>query len=398
MTTHSSRDLLEHEGIYWYFEHTDGAHKLVLVDSHSAHDSAPGYATLRYTETAGSATPGQEYLTEWTFSESVQTGKSALTSYDFERPSTALGVEKSQARAYALSDYEGFDFQGDYTQKADGTQYVENRLDEQQCAVQQAHARSNALGLVVGHTMKMTHHPRDDQNAAYLVTALNVQARVGVFDSQSDAHGFACDLSAIPAGQQFRPARRTPKPFVQGPQTAIVVGPGGDEIHTDKYGRVKVQFHWDRLGGKNDKSSCWVRVSSPWAGKNFGVIQIPRIGQEVVVGFLEGDPDQPLVTGRVHNAEQMPPWDLPANATQSGILTRSSKGGSAANANVLRFEDKKGSEQLLIHAEKKPGHRSRKRRDALDRARPQQDGRPRRDRGGQARPHRDRGDTTNRSR
>jgi type VI secretion system secreted protein VgrG len=140
---------------------------------------------------------------------------------------------------------------------------------------------------------------------------------------------------------------------VQGPQTArVVVGPAGEEIFTDKYGRVKVQFHWDRYGKKDENSSCWVRVSQPWAGKNWGAIHIPRIGQEVIVDFLEGDPDQPIITGRVYNAEQMPPYDLPANKTQSGILTRSSKGGGAGNFNEIRFEDKKGAEQLFIHAEK----------------------------------------------
>jgi type VI secretion system secreted protein VgrG len=152
--------------------------------------------------------------------------------------------------------------------------------------------------------------------------------------------------------QQFRPKRATPKPFVQGPQTAVVVGPAGDEIYTDKYGRVKVQFHWDRYGTKDENSSCWIRVSHPWAGKNWGAVATPRITQEVVVDFLEGDPDQPLITGRVYNAEQMPPWALPDNATQSGVLTRSSKGGGPDNANAIRFEDKAGSEQLWIHAEK----------------------------------------------
>jgi type VI secretion system secreted protein VgrG len=132
----------------------------------------------------------------------------------------------------------------------------------------------------------------------------------------------------------------------------VVVGPSGEEIFTDRYGRVKLHFRWDRESKRNEKSSCWVRVSHPWAGKNFGMVDIPRIGQEVVVDFLEGDPDQPLVTGRVYNAEQMPPWELPANATQSGILTRSSKGGAYGNANAIRFEDKKGGEQLWMHAEK----------------------------------------------
>ena len=161
-----------------------------------------------------------------------------------------------------------------------------------------------------------------------------------------------CSFVAMPSSQQFRPKRMTPKPFVQGPQTAVVVGPGGEEIYTDKYSRVKVQFHWDRLGKKNENSSCWIRVSTPWAGKQWGAVSIPRMGQEVIVDFLEGDPDQPLITGCVYNAEQMPPYDLPANKTQSGVKSRSSKGGGGANFNEIRMEDKMGSEQLFIHAEK----------------------------------------------
>jgi type VI secretion system secreted protein VgrG len=154
------------------------------------------------------------------------------------------------------------------------------------------------------------------------------------------------------SSQPFRALRTTRKPFVQGPQTAVVVGPAGDEIYTDEYGRVKVQFHWDREGKHDENASCLIRVSHPWAGKGWGAISIPRIGQEVIVDFLEGDPDQPVITGRVYNKEQMPPWDLPANATQSGILSRSSKGAGVPNANAIRMEDKKGEEQLWFHAEK----------------------------------------------
>jgi type VI secretion system secreted protein VgrG len=150
----------------------------------------------------------------------------------------------------------------------------------------------------------------------------------------------------------FRPPRSTAKPVVPGTQTAVVVGPSGDEIFTDKYGRVKIQFHWDREGKNNADSSCWLRVATCWAGKQWGAIHIPRIGQEVVVDFLEGDPDQPIIIGSVYNAEQMPPYQLPANKTQSGIKTRSSLSGSSANFNEIRFEDKKGNEQLYIHAEK----------------------------------------------
>jgi type VI secretion system secreted protein VgrG len=343
--------LLEHEGIYWYFEHTDSAHKLVLVDSQSAHDAVAGYESLPYFENAAEAPPDTDHISRWHFARAVKTGLVVTTSYDFERPSTSLQVEKKKQRSYELSDYEQFDYQGDYSQADDGTHWVDNRVDELQSRFELLRGSSNAQGLSCGHLLKMARHPRDDQNAEYLVTAESVHAHQATGESGS-SHDYSCDFSAIPSAQQFRAPRRTPKPFVQGPQTAVVVGPSGDEIYTDKYGRVKVQFHWDRYGKKDEKSGCWVRVSQPWAGKNFGAIHTPRIGQEVVVDFLEGDPDQPIITGRVYNAEQMPPWELPANATQSGILTRSSKGGAYGNANAIRFEDRMGSEQLWIHAEK----------------------------------------------
>jgi type VI secretion system secreted protein VgrG len=345
--------LLEHEGIYWYLEHSDGNSKVVLVDSQSAHDTAPGCDTLPYYEEGGNVAPDTECVSRWTFASEVETDKVELTSYDFERPSTGLKADATKSHNYKLPVLEMFDYQGDYVQLADGSQLAEDRLDERQTHFQLARGASNAHGIEVGRLLKLAKHPRDDQNDQYLVTGIAVHAQVDAYESGSgDAGAFQCDFSAIPSAQQYRPPRSTPKPFVQGPQTALVVGPSGEEIFTDKYGRVKVQFYWDREGKKNEKSSCWVRVSHPWAGKNFGVIHIPRMGQEVVVDFLEGDPDQPLITGRVYNAEQMPPWELPANATQSGILTRSSKGGSAANANALRFEDKKGSEQVWLHAEK----------------------------------------------
>jgi type VI secretion system secreted protein VgrG len=344
--------LLEHEGIYWYFEHSDTEHKLVLVDSQSSHDTATGCETLPYFANASSAPPDHDFVQHWTFAREVSTGKVATTSYDFERPSASLVADRAIVRAHDLADYELFDYQGDYAQADDGTHWSDNRIDELHCRFEQLNGTTNAQALRNGQLFKLERHPREDQNGEYLVTRTTIHAHQDSGEAGSGDHGYSCDFKALPSGQQYRPARRTPKPFVQGPQTAVVVGPAGDEIFTDKYGRVKVQFHWDRYGQKNEKSSCWVRVSSPWAGKSFGFIQVPRIGQEVVVGFLEGDPDQPLITGRVYNAEQMPPWDLPANATQSGMLTRSSKGGAYSQANAIRFEDKKGGEQLWIHAEK----------------------------------------------
>ena len=344
--------LLEHEGIYWYFEHTDGEHKLVLVDSMSAHDAAPHCSSLPYIAHGDDEAPDVEYISNWTFAREVRTGAVALTSYDFERPSADLATRSDSHRPHAQSTYEIFDFQGDYVAKPDGAQWAADRIDELQTPFETMSGSSNAQGIGVGRLLEMTRHPRADQNAKYLIIGMSVQAHVDGYESGSRPGGHQCTFMAIPSNQQFRPSRRTPKPFVQGPQTAVVVGPAGEELFTDKYGRVMVQFFWDRLGKKNEKSSCWVRVSQPWAGKNFGMVHVPRIGQEVVIHFLEGDPDQPLITGRVYNAEQMPPWDLPANATQSGILTRSSKGGSYGNANAIRFEDRKGAEQLWMHAEK----------------------------------------------
>ncbi len=344
--------LLEDEGIAWYFEHSEAEHKLILVDASSAHSAAAGCEALPFYANFGQAPPDIDYISSWNFARSVETGKTVLTSYDFERPSTSLLVQAELIRQHDHADHEQFDYQGDYTQRPDGKQLTDSHIDELQSQHETLSGSSNAHGLTNGHTFKLQRHPRADQNTEYLCLQTHINAQVNGYESGNAAGQFQCSFAAMPSAQQYRPPRRTPKPFVQGPQTAVVVGPSGEEIFTDKYGRVKVQFHWDRLGSKNEKSSCWVRVSSPWAGKHFGFVQLPRIGQEVVVDFLEGDPDQPIITGRVYNAEQMPPWELPANATQSGVLSRSSKGGAYSHANALRFEDKKGSEQVWLHAEK----------------------------------------------
>ncbi len=345
--------LLEEEGIYWYLEHVDDKHKLVLVDDLGALESAEGAEKLPYYANSGQVPPDVDYVSGWSSSREVRTGKVVLTSYDFERPSTTLLVDQAQPRAHKLDDLELFDYEGEYTQATEGQHLADCRVEALQCGFERLAGSTNALALNVGALFSLERHPRTDQNTQYLCLNSSISVQVAAHESGTGAEqDYQCNFAAVPSAHPFRPPRRTPKPFVQGPQTAVVVGPAGEEIFTDKYGRVKVQFHWDRYGSKNEKSSCWVRVSSPWAGKSFGFMQVPRIGQEVVVGFLEGDPDQPLITGRVYNAEQMPPWDLPANATQSGVLTRSSKGGSYGTANALRFEDKKGAEQLWMHAEK----------------------------------------------
>lgn len=340
--------LLEHEGIYWYQEHSENEHKLLLVDSQSAHDPAPGCETLPYYANADQVPPDTDYVSNWYYEQAVKTGKVALTSYDFERPSTQLKVESQKSRSYKLSDHEVFDFQGDYVKKPDGEQWAEDRLDEVQTEFDTGGGASNAQGVGVGHLLSLTRHPREDQNRKYLVTALTVRAKLEAYEAGSSAGNYQCEFAAIPSDQQYRPPRRTPKPFVQGPQTAVVTGPSGEEIFTDKHGRVKVQFHWDRYGTKDEKSSCWIRVSQPWAGKGWGGVSIPRIGQEVVIDFLEGDPDQPLVTGRVYNAEAMPPYGLPAAAVISGMKTQTHKG---QGFNEMSMDDTAGKEKITIHGQ-----------------------------------------------
>jgi len=345
--------LLEDEGIAWYFEHNPGGeHKLMLVDDISCHQPIAGDDSLHYYANVGQVPPDTEYVSHWNFTRTVKPGVASLTSYDFENPGLRLYVERAASRHHGEAHHEIFDYQGDYLTKDDGQQLADSRIDERQSQYERLTGQTNSHTLQVGHLFHLEGHPREDQNAEHLVTQTTIQASAQSVQSDSGPGEFQCSFTAMPSAQQFRPLRVTPKPFVQGPQTAVVVGPEGEEIFTDKYGRVKVHFFWDRFGDVHEKSSCWVRVSSPWAGKSFGFIQVPRIGQEVVVDFLEGDPDQPIVTGRVYNADQMPPWQLPANATQSGVLTRSSKGGAYTNANALRFEDKKGSEQVWLHAEK----------------------------------------------
>jgi type VI secretion system secreted protein VgrG len=349
--------LLEHEGIYYRFQHSEGKHCMVLVDSLSIHDPQPlGCSSLPFYPEGGGSAPSADtdFVHNWRASRQVLPGKFVATDYDFENPNANLLTQGTRPRQHALADAEIFHYPGGYTQPIDGEDYLDARMDEEHSHLQTLRGSCNAQGLQIGFLFNLTRHPRANQNAKYLVTNIHLTAHNGGYEAgdTGGASTYSCDFSAIPAEAQFRPSRSTPKSVMQGPQTAVVVGPAGDEIHTDKYGRVRVQFHWDRYGKKNEKSSCWVRVSQAWAGAKFGAMFVPRIGQEVIVDFLEGDPDQPIITGRVYNAMQMPPWELPANATQSGVLTRSSKGGSVSNANAIRFEDKKGAEQLWLHAEK----------------------------------------------
>ena len=345
--------LMEQEGIYYYFRHEKSRHVLVLADAYGAHSTAADYASVPFYPPDRQMRE-RDHFYDWQLAREVQPGSLALNDYDFLRPRASLEVRSSVARNHTNADYPLYDYPGEYVQSNDGDHYARTRIEAIHSQFERVQLRGRARGIGCGHVFTLTGYDRADQNREYLVVAARYQIRQDAYESgQSDvAEQFVSELDCMDANQAFRPLPLTPMPIVRGPQTAVVVGPSGEEIWTDQYGRVKVHFHWDRHDQSNENSSCWIRVSQAWAGKNWGSVQLPRIGQEVIVSFLEGDPDRPIITGRVYNAEQTVPYGLPANATQSGVKSRSSKGGSPANFNEIRMEDKKGAEQLFIHAEK----------------------------------------------
>jgi len=342
--------LMEHEGIYFYTQHTDGHNTVVLTDSTSKHAAAPGYETLSFISPEEVVRPELEHVSAWDFSREIQPGVYVHDDYDLERPSVELKTRKVLSRSYSPSDYEIYDYPGHYLQKGDGEQYAGIRIDEFGSQFETAQAVTNAKGVAVGSLFTLEDFPREDQNREYLIVAASYDLQFSDYEAlpQDGVTDYRCAFVAMPSAQQFRPRRATPKPFVQGPQTAMVVGPAGDEIYTDKYGRVKVQFHWDRYGKKDQNSSCWIRVSHPWAGKGWGAVSTPRIGQEVIVDFLEGDPDQPIITGRVYNAESQPPFGFPAGAVLSGIKSNTHKG---SGYNELSMDDTAGKEKITIHGQ-----------------------------------------------
>ncbi|MBM2714682.1 type VI secretion system tip protein VgrG [Mesorhizobium caraganae] len=344
--------LLEHEGIMYFFEHAEGEHKLILADAMSKLKPAPGYETVLYQFEGQGSRRDVEYITEWIPGSAVRPGAYAHTDYDFEKPAADLMAKSAQPFGHKQAAGENYRHPGAHLDVGRGDSLAAIRREEIQAPHMRIAAVGTVRGLFSGCTFKLDGFPRKDQNKEYLV----VSAEYRLFDPgyragvDTDGENFKVVLGVAPTSVPYRPPRITARPIMRGPQTATVVGPSGEEIFTDKYARVKVQFHWDRLGKKDQKSSCFVRVSQTWAGSGWGFIQIPRIGQEVIVDFIEGNPDLPIITGRVYNASQMPPYGLPGNATQSGWKSNSSKGGGGYNE--LMFEDKAGSELVNFQAQK----------------------------------------------
>lgn len=341
--------LLEQEGIFYFFEHTQDKHTMIITDSGPGITVCPRQSSFNMAP-EGAPMIHEDVITQLDRQQRVGTGKVTLNDYNFETPSTDLkstmsGPEKNEI----------YDYPGKYPDRGEGDRYSRIRLEEQEATLVTVEGASNCRALVTGYKFDVKRHYRRDLNQTYLLTWLRQRMESSEYAGAGDQSGgvdYSNEFRAIPFSTPYRPPMTAREAVVLGPQTAVVVGPSGEEIYTDKYGRVKVQFHWDRAGTKNENSSCWVRVSQNWAGKTWGGIHLPRIGQEVIVEFLEGDPDRPIITGRVYNADQTVPYSLPDNQTQSGLKSRSSKGGSGDNYNEIRIEDKKGSELILVHAEK----------------------------------------------
>lgn len=342
--------LMEEEGVFYYHRHEQGRHQLVLGDNKIAYDEA---VEKDVEFLFGDA--DWDDIFAWSRGFDYTTGKYAQRDYNYEDPRTDLTARASSLVSLAgNSAYEFFDYPGRYDVKPSGEKFTKVHMEaeetEHEIVQGSSRCRTFTPGAIFGVSNVDT-----ERGKQYVITWIRHSGSDYTHvagEAAAEPPRYSNSFTCVPSTIDFRPARVTPKAMVHGPQTAVVVGPSGSEIHSDKYCRVKVQFHWDRYGQNNESSSCWVRVAQPWAGQNWGAVFVPRIGHEVVVSFLEGDPDRPLIIGGVYNDVMREPYTLPANQTQSGILTRSSQNGSADNFNELRFEDKKGQEEIYFHAEK----------------------------------------------
>jgi len=365
--------LMEEEGIYYFFTFADGKHEMVVSNDPGSHADVPGPTSIIYEELMGGAFK-EDRIHQWALHQEVHSGKITLWDYNFEMPEKNLEVSATTAVAVAANDkLEIYDYPGGAGKRFDGVdagggdqaaklakiqpddeRVSKLRLQHEEAPHKIFQGEGTCRQFSAGHKFSMTRHYNAAFNAAYVLTEVNHQASIAGAYTTSGVVGllYKNTFAGIPAAVPFRPRLSTPKPIIHGTQTALVVGRSGDEIFTDKYGRVKVQFHWDREGKKDGKDSCWVRVGTPWAGKQWGMIHIPRVGHEVIVTFEDGDPDKPLIVGSVYNATNMPPWKLPDKMTYSGLVSRSTQKGGEEDYHEFRFEDKKGEEYIYLRSQK----------------------------------------------
>lgn len=342
--------LMQEWGIYWWFEHSEDSHTLVLADAINAHKACPDSPLVEWHQEGLKL--DKEFIHTITANESLRTGQWVLDDFDFTKPRSLLANTVANPRETGHATYEHYEWPGDYFDKSEGEMLTRIRMEAQRSPGSRVLGGGNIRTLMTGYTFTLENYPAAEVNQEYLLMQTLLFVQDNAQHSGQDQHfTFSTRFELHPTREVFRPQRTVSKPHTKGPQSAIVTSPAGQEIWTDQYGRVKVQFGWDRYGKMDENSSCWIRVSYPWAGKGFGMIQIPRIGQEVLVDFKNGDPDLPIIVGRTYNQDTMPPWGLPGMASQSGIFSHSLYGGPT-NGNMLRFDDKTGAEEVKFHAEK----------------------------------------------
>ena len=357
--------LLEQYGIFYYFEHEQDKHTLVLGHTPAAHQTIGGVDLhfVHYEPT--SRMLEHDAITHMEFGKHIRAGKFTHRDFNFSMNKTARHLNHSgETTQYPLGGnerYEIYDYPAEVGNRAQIDALGKIRMEEEQAQHYRIGGKSTCRLFSSGYSFSLLDYVPASFDDTYLLTSVRHEGSMGntyIADGGGGGEGYANTFTCMPLTIPFRPAQRTPKPVVQGPQTAIVVGPDGEEIWCDEYGRIKVQFHWDRDGQYDEESSCFVRVSQIWAGKQWGAQFIPRIGHEVIIEFLGGDPDRPMVTGCLYNAENKPPYPLPDEQTKSGIKSCSTKPGEGSNE--IRFEDKKGEEQLFLHAERQQENRVEK--------------------------------------
>jgi len=337
--------LLEEDGIAYYFEQKGDKHIMHIVDAANAYQET-AETNLEYSK----GNQPNTQLTRWEHVYEFRKGQWSLNDYDFTKPpKSQLQTTASTSKFAKAKNYEHYEYTP-YHDFAGIKDLSKKRIEAEEAPMNVIEASSDCSSFYAGGKFKLAKHAVAQEQGNYIITAIRHRAYDNSYLAGNESNSeYGNDLACIPDSVHFRPPMVHPKPVMQGPQSALVVGAKGEEIYVDKDGRIKVQFHWDREGKKDEKSTCYIRVMQPWAGAGWGTSFIPRIGMEVVVNFFDGDPDRPVITGSVYNGDNKPPF---SSKTQSGIKTRSSKGGSASNANELRFDDIKGSEQIFIHAEK----------------------------------------------
>jgi type VI secretion system secreted protein VgrG len=343
--------LMEQYGIYYYFKHDRGQHTLMFADDPNSHETLVDAIPFVFDQTETRTVA--DHIWEWSTELALQSGKFTYRDYNFTIPAADLTAKTVQTGRHPFNSFEVYEYPGPYEQASVGQGLSDIRM--QAIALQRTviDAVSNARSLHPGWRFKLDHHPDRATNRDYLIT--HAEFNISIAEGSSTIDGETVDtyhvmLKAIPADIPYRLQRMTARPLIRGPQTARVVGSTGDEITTDQYGRVKVKFHWDRSDTQDDQRTCWIRVAQGAAGAGWGNMFIPRVGQEVVVEFLEGNPDRPLITGVVYNANVQVPYALPANKTRSTIKSNSSKGSNGFNE--LRFEDLAGQEEVYFHVQK----------------------------------------------